>query len=77
MKLTVVVVSFNVKGYLSLCISSALKAMKRLGDGQSELYVIDNASSDGSADWVLHSHPEVQLIALDENVGFSAANNVA
>ena len=77
MKLTVVVVSFNVKGYLSLCVSSALEAMKRLGEGQSELYIVDNASSDGSVDWVRNAHPEVQLIALDENVGFSAANNVA
>ncbi len=77
MKLTIVVVSYNVKGYLSLCLSSALDAMKRLGDGQSELYVVDNASADGSVDWVRSAHPEVQLIALDENVGFSAANNVA
>ncbi len=77
MKLTVIVVSFNVKGYLSLCLSSALKAMERLGPGQSELFVVDNASSDGSVDWVRRVHPEVQLMALPDNVGFSAANNLA
>jgi len=77
MKLTVVVVSFNVKGYLSLCVSSALKAMQRLGQGQSELFVVDNASVDGSVDWIRRVHPEVQLIAHPENVGFSAANNLA
>jgi len=77
MKLSVIVVSYNVKGYLSLCVSSALKAMERLGSGQSELFVVDNASTDGSVDWVSLSHPSVKLIALEENRGFSAANNVA
>ena len=75
MKLSVIVVSYNVKGYLSLCIASALKAMEPLGDGASELIVVDNASSDGSVDWVNLNHPSVQVIALQENVGFSAANN--
>ena len=71
MKLTVVVVSFNVKGYLSLCVSSALKAMQRLGQGQSELFVVDNASVDGSVDWIRRVHPEVQLIAHPKNVGLA------
>ena len=37
MTLSVIVVSYNVKGYLSLCLDSALAAMDRLGEGQSEL----------------------------------------
>ena len=77
MKLTVVVVSYNVKGYLSLCLSSALRAMDRLGEGASELWVVDNASSDGSADWVKSHYPSVQVLALQENLGFSKANNLA
>ena len=53
MKLSVIVVSYNVKGYLSLCLDSALAAMSRLGKGESELLVFDlNASDDESADWV-------------------------
>ena len=52
MKLSVIVVSYNVKGYLSLCLDAALAAMSRLGEGESELLVFDNASNDGSADWV-------------------------
>lgn len=75
MKLSVIVVSFNVKGYLSLCIKGALKAGVRLGPGQFQLIVVDNASSDGSVDWVASHHPEVELLALEENLGFSAANN--
>lgn len=77
MKLSVIVVSFNVRGYLSLCISSALRAMERVGEGCCELFVVDNASHDGSVDWVSNHHPEVQLIPLERNVGFSAANNLA
>jgi GT2 family glycosyltransferase len=76
MKLSVIVVSFNVKGYLSLCISSALDAMKPLGEGESELIVVDNASSDDSVGWVQSNQPEVQVISLDKNLGFSAANNI-
>lgn len=77
MKLSIVVVSYNVKGYLSLCLSSALRAMEKLGAGQSELFVVDNASSDGSVEWVRLSHPSVKVIASSVNAGFSAANNQA
>ena len=80
MTLSVIVVSYNVKGYLSLCLDSVLEAiaaMDRLGDGQSELVVFDNASSDGSADWVSLHYPSVQIIRSDENLGFSAGNNAA
>lgn len=76
MKLSVIVVSFNVKGYLSLCISSALEALKPLDEGQSELIIVDNSSDDGSVDWVSLNHPEVQVFPLKENLGFSAANNI-
>jgi len=75
MKLSVIIVSYNVKGYLSLCISSALRAMNQLGEGASELIVVDNSSIDGSVDWVSSTHPSIEVIALPENVGFSAANN--
>ena len=77
MKLSVIVVSYNVRGYLSLCLASALKAMEKVGKGRCELFVVDNASHDGSVDWVSQHHPEVQLIPLEDNVGFSAANNLA
>ena len=77
MTLSVIVVSYNVKGYLSLCLDSALAAMDRLGEGQAELLVFDNASSDGSADWVSENYPLVQVIRSEENLGFSAGNNAA
>ena len=77
MTLSVIVVSYNVKGYLSLCLDSALAAMDRLGEGQTELLVFDNASSDGSADWVSQNYTSVQVIRSEENLGFSAGNNAA
>ena len=77
MKLSVIVVSYNVKGYLSLCLDAALVAMDRLGPGASELIVFDNASSDGSVDWVRSNYPSVEVMASEENLGFSAGNNAA
>lgn len=77
MTLSVIVVSYNVKGYLSLCLDSALEAMERLGQNQSELIVFDNASSDGSAEWVSLHYPSVKVLQSDQNLGFSAGNNAA
>jgi N-acetylglucosaminyl-diphospho-decaprenol L-rhamnosyltransferase len=44
--------------------------------GGLSITVVDNASGDGTADVVRREFPDVRLIALDENVGFSAANNL-
>src|SRR5207249_11763457 len=44
--------------------------------GGLRITVVDNASGDGTADVVRREFPDVRLIALDENVGFSAANNL-
>lgn len=77
MTLSVIVVSYNVKGYLSLCLDSVLAAIDRLSPGSAEVLVFDNASSDGSADWVSQHYPSVHLIRSDENLGFSAGNNAA
>lgn len=77
MTLSVIVVSYNVKGYLSLCLDSVLVAVDRLGPGAAEVFVFDNASDDGSADWVACHYPAVQLIRSEVNLGFSAGNNAA
>lgn len=77
MRLSVIVVSYNVRGHLGLCLDAALTAMERLGPGRSELIVFDNASSDGSADWVELNYPQVEVCASPKNVGFSAGNNAA
>ena len=50
MKLSVIVVSYNVKGYLSLCLDAALVAMDRLGPGASELIVLTTQAPMGQ--WI-------------------------
>jgi GT2 family glycosyltransferase len=71
MKISVLVVSFNVQQYLRECLSS-------LQDTPDvDVVVVDNASGDGSAAMVRRAFPRVRLVAQDRNTGFSAAVNTA
>ena len=69
---SVIVVNWNLKDILREC----LESVRRQGAGLSlELIVVDNASSDGSADMIAAEFPEALLIRNAENRGFSSANN--
>jgi len=72
MKLSVIIVNYNVEYFLDQCLSSVRKA---LGNIQGEVFVVDNNSIDGSNAMVRDKYPEVKLIANKKNVGFSTANN--
>jgi GT2 family glycosyltransferase len=72
--LTVVLVSHNTCNLLDACLESLDAG---LGGRSSEVWVVDNASRDGSADRVRASHPGVRLIENRENVGFARACNQA
>lgn len=72
MKLSVIIVNYNVKYFLEQCLHSVRKAMQGL---EGEVFVVDNHSVDGSVDMVRKKFPEVKLIANHENSGFSKANN--
>ncbi|MFN3529519.1 MAG: glycosyltransferase [Bacteroidia bacterium] len=74
MKLSVIIVNYNVKYFLEQCLLSVQKACTGI---DAECWVVDNASSDGSIAMIKEQFPEVQLIANTENVGFSKANNQA
>lgn len=74
MKLSIVIVNYNVKYFLDQCLHAALKACTRVS---SEIIVVDNDSVDGSCQMVTEKYPEVKLIANNENLGFSKANNQA
>jgi GT2 family glycosyltransferase len=74
MVLTVVIVNYNVKYFLEQCLRSVFAATQDL---EAEVYVVDNNSSDGSAEWIKNQFPQVKLIENQENVGFSKANNQA
>jgi len=72
--LSIVIVNYNVKHFLEQCLQSAFRAVRDLN---SELFVVDNNSADGSCSMLLEKFKEVKLIKNSENVGFSVANNQA
>ena len=74
MKLSIVIVSYNVSGYLQQCLDSVMTALEGI---EGEVFVVDNASSDDSVEMVRSRYPQVRLIESGENLGFSRANNVA
>lgn len=74
MKLSVVIVNYNVKYFLEQCLHSVRSASRNI---DCEIFVVDNNSVDGSVQMVEEKFPEVKLIANQDNRGFSRANNQA
>ena len=74
MKLSVVIVNYNVKHFLELCLCSLYRAIDQL---PVEVFVVDNASSDGSLEYLIPRFPKVNFIVNKGNVGFARANNQA
>src|SRR6204780_3023836 len=72
--ISVVIVGWNAEHYLELCLESLAKAPPRRS---MEVFVVDNASTDGSAEMIESKFPWVKLIRSSENLGFSRGNNVA
>lgn len=72
--LSISIVSYNTRHLLKQCIESIYKETK---DISFEIFVIDNASDDGTVGMVQSDFPNVKLIANKENRGFAAANNQA
>ncbi|NQX85050.1 MAG: glycosyltransferase family 2 protein [Flavobacteriaceae bacterium] len=74
MKLSVVILNYNVRYFLELCIKSVIAATSKL---DAEILVIDNNSKDDSRQMVADLFPAVKWIQNTTNVGFSKANNQA
>ena len=74
MKLSVVIVSYNVRDYLENCLQSVSRALEGI---EGEVFVVDNHSDDDSVEAVRSQYPWVRLIENQENMGFSRANNIA
>lgn len=72
--ISVAVVSWNTRDLLDACLRSLYPDVQA---GRSEVWVVDNASSDGSPELVRERHPWVRLIASERNLGFGAAVNAA
>jgi N-acetylglucosaminyl-diphospho-decaprenol L-rhamnosyltransferase len=74
--LSVVIVSWNVRGLLGPCLRSLFGDLERSAL-EAEVWVVDNASADGTPEMVAQSFPAVRLVASQENLGFAAGNNLA
>jgi GT2 family glycosyltransferase len=72
MKVSVIIVNYNVKYFLEVCLHSVLRAASGIS---AEVIVVDNNSTDGSCDMVREQFPRVVLVENKDNKGFSKANN--
>jgi len=72
MQLSVIIVNYNVKNLLRDCLLSVQKAAHSI---DTEIILVDNASSDGSVEMLKAEFKYVKLIANTQNLGFSKANN--
>ncbi len=73
MKLSVIILNYNVRYFLEQCVLSVQKALENI---EGEIIVIDNDSSDDSCEMMKSRFPEVKLIENKENLGFSKGNNI-
>ncbi|MBQ9254531.1 MAG: glycosyltransferase [Bacteroidales bacterium] len=73
-KLSIVIVNYNVEHFLEHCLLSVRQAVKNI---ETEIFVVDNNSVDNSVPMLKEKFPEVKLIENKENVGFAKANNQA
>jgi GT2 family glycosyltransferase len=69
-----IIVSWNVRDYLVKCLRSVYSELNRSGL-KGTVWVVDNASTDGTVDYISNLFPQLNLIMNDHNPGFGAANN--
>src|SRR6266566_1564475 len=80
MDLSIVILNYNTRDHLRICLQSLLAEGSTSVSGgpiKAEVLVVDNASSDGSADMVAAEFPWVSLIRSADNGGFARGNNLA
>ena len=70
---SIIIVSWNARELLLKCLESIPEG---LGELEAEVIVVDNASTDGSAEGVRDLHPGVKLLVQSQNLGFAKANNI-
>lgn len=71
MKILTIIVTYNGLQWYECCLGSLQHSTIPV-----DIMVIDNASQDGSADWIAEHYPEINLIRSDKNLGFGQANNI-
>ena len=70
---SIIVVNWNGKKFIDKC----LAGLKQQTHSNYSIILVDNHSGDGSLELVQQNYPEVKIFAQSENIGFSAANNIA
>lgn len=70
---SVIIVNFNGGAHLPAC----LEALRRQTERDFEVLIVDNGSTDGSADTLDEAYPQATLLRQERNLGFAAANNLA
>ena len=73
MQLSVIILNYNVRYFLELCVISVQKALETI---DAEIIVVDNNSSDGSCEMMKQRFPNITFIANKENLGFPKGNNI-
>ena len=73
-KLSIIIVNYNVKHFIEQCLISVFNAINNI---EAEVFVVDNNSVDGSCAMIKEKFPQVKLIENKKNYGFSYANNQA
>ncbi len=74
MKLSVIILNYNVRYFLEQCVRSVQKALENI---DAEIIVVDNNSSDDSCLMMKQLFPQITLIENKENLGFPKGNNIA
>lgn len=72
-RVSIIIPNWNGKSYLMTCLPSVFAQTYP----DFEVVIVDNASTDGSLEWLRSEFPQVRLIANDRNLGFARANNLA
>ncbi len=75
--LAIIIVSYNVRELLRACLEATFASLALAPELDATVWVVDNASADGSAEMVAAEFPQVRLVASRENLGFAGGNNLA
>lgn len=73
MQLSIIILNYNVRYFLEQCVLSVQRALEGI---DSEIIVIDNASSDDSCEMMKTKFPQIKLIENEANLGFPKGNNI-
>jgi len=74
MDLSIIIINYNTRDLTADCLESVYRTIKGIS---FEVFVVDNASVDGSAEFLKSKFPDINLIGNERNLGFASANNQA